>query len=80
MEASVSNTYNSIIDEDKENKSRMPVIKKLNSLWFSIEVFNLLQVNNTVSYAWITDVTGRKYAVPNYLSSRLINAKLTAKF
>lgn len=69
-----------IIDEDKENKSRMPVTRKLNSLWFSLEVFNLLQVNNTVSYTWITDVTGRQYAVPNYLSSRLINAKLTAKF
>ncbi|MEP7264901.1 MAG: TonB-dependent receptor, partial [Bacteroidota bacterium] len=69
-----------IIDEDKENKSRLPVFKKLTSLWFSLEVFNLLQVNNTVSYTWITDVTGRQYAVPNYLSSRLINAKFTAKF
>ncbi len=69
-----------IIDEDKENKSRLPLVKKMNSLWFSLEVFNLLQVNNTVAYSWITDVTGRQYAVPNYLSSRLINAKLTARF
>jgi hypothetical protein len=28
----------------------------------------------------ITDVIGRQYAVPNYLSSRLINARLTARF
>ncbi len=69
-----------IIDEDKVNESRLPVIRKLNSLWFSLEVFNLLQINNTVSYTWITDVTGRRYAVPNYLSSRLINARLTARF
>ena len=69
-----------IIDEDKENKSRIPLIKKCTSLWFSLEVFNLLQVNNTISYSWITDVTGRQYAVPNYLSARLINAKLTARF
>jgi CarboxypepD_reg-like domain/TonB-dependent Receptor Plug Domain len=69
-----------IIDEDTENKSRIPLIKKCNSLLFSLEVFNLLQVNNTISYSWITDVTGRQYAVPNYLTPRLINARLTAKF
>jgi hypothetical protein len=69
-----------IIDEDKENKSRIPVVRKFKSLLFGLEIFNLLQVSNTVSYSWITDVTGRQYAVPNYLSSRLINARLTAKF
>jgi hypothetical protein len=69
-----------IIDEDKPNHSRLPLVRKLHSLWFGVEVFNLLQVNNTVSYTWITDVIGRQYAVPNYLSSRLINARLTARF
>ena len=69
-----------IIDEDKPNGSRIPVVRNLRSLWFGLEVFNLLQVNNTISYTWITDVTGRKYAVPNYLTARLINLRLTAKF
>jgi len=52
----------------------------LKSLWASIEVFNLLDINNTVSYLWVTDVTGRQYAVPNYLTARQLNLKLTAKF
>jgi hypothetical protein len=69
-----------IIDEEKENTSRLAVINKLKSLIVSLEVFNLLQVSNTVSYTWITDVTGRQYAIPNYLTSRLINLKLQAKF
>lgn len=69
-----------IIDEDAENKSRLPVVKKLRSLSVSLEVFNLLQVSNTVSYTWITDVTGRQYGIPNYLTSRIINLKLQAKF
>jgi hypothetical protein len=69
-----------IIDEDGENKSRLPVVKKLSALSASLEIFNLLQVSNTVSYTWITDVTGRQYGVPNYLSSRIINLKLQAKF
>lgn len=69
-----------IIDEDKPNTSRLAVVNRLKSLWISLEVFNLLQVSNTVSYSWITDVTGRQYGIPNYLTSRLLNLKLQAKF
>ncbi len=50
------------------------------SLWFSLEVYNLLAVNNVVSYLWVRDVNGRQYAVPNYLSSRLLNARVMIKF
>jgi hypothetical protein len=69
-----------IIDEDKPNTSRLAVVNRLKSLWISLEVFNLLQVSNTISYSWITDVTGRQYGIPNYLTSRLLNLKLQAKF
>ncbi|MFN8153322.1 MAG: TonB-dependent receptor [Bacteroidia bacterium] len=68
------------IDEDQENTSRLPLIRNLKSLLLSIEVFNLLQVSNTISYTWITDVTGRQYGVPNYLTSRILNFKIQAKF
>lgn len=68
------------IDEDAENKSRLPVVRNLRSLIFSLEVFNLLQVSNTISYTWITDVTGRQYGVPNYLTSRILNIRVQAKF
>ena len=68
-----------IIDEDKPNKSRLAVIRNLKAMWLSLEVFNLLQVNNTVSYTWITDVTARQYAVPNYLTSRIINVGSRAR-
>jgi len=46
----------------------------------SLEIFNLLQTYNTISYIWIKDVNNRSYAVPNYLTPRLLNIKLTAKF
>lgn len=52
----------------------------LKGMWLSLEVFNLLQINNTVSYTWVTDVTGRQYAVPNYLTRRQLNVKLQVKF
>jgi len=40
----------------------------------------LLDINNTISYQWVTDVRDHQYAVPNYLSSRRLNLKLIAKF
>jgi len=46
----------------------------------SFEIFNLLQTYNTISYVWIKDINNRGYAVPNYLTPRLFNLKLTAQF
>ena len=52
----------------------------LSSLWITAEVFNLLEINNTISYLWIRDVENQLFAIPNYLTSRLVNLKLIARF
>ena len=49
-------------------------------LWQSVEVFNLLGVNNVSSYMWVTDIYNIQYAVPNYLTNRQINVKLILEF
>lgn len=55
--------------------------KKINSAWLSLEVFNLLGIQNTLSYTWVQDQSsGKTYAVPNRLTSRLLNLKLIVKF
>jgi hypothetical protein len=54
--------------------------KYFKSIWVSLEVFNLLGINNTVSYIWVTDVTNRQYAVPNYLTQRQLNLRCIIKF
>ncbi len=56
------------------------VWKNFESLWLTAEVFNLLEINNTISYYWIKDVENQMFAIPNYLTSRLINLKLIARF
>ncbi|WP_293298244.1 carboxypeptidase-like regulatory domain-containing protein [Pedobacter sp. UBA4863] len=43
------------------------------------EVFNLLNINNTVSYLWLKDVSNVNYAIPNYLTARQLNFKLIFK-
>ncbi|MBN2615851.1 MAG: TonB-dependent receptor [Bacteroidales bacterium] len=54
--------------------------RKISSFWISLEVFNLFQVNNTISYTWIKDVNNRQFAVPNYLTSRRVNLKMMVNF
>ncbi|HEY6159968.1 MAG TPA: TonB-dependent receptor, partial [Bacteroidia bacterium] len=54
--------------------------KGFESIWLSMEVYNLLGTNNTISYLWVKDVTDRSYAIPNYLSRRLVNLRMLVKF
>ncbi len=54
--------------------------RPLKSLWVGIDVFNLFQRYNVVSYQWIADVYGIRWAVPNYLSARLVNLRLIGEF
>ncbi|MDQ3192459.1 MAG: hypothetical protein M3Q58_12770, partial [Bacteroidota bacterium] len=68
-----------IYSESKRPREKNP-LRHLKDLWISAEVFNLLQVNNIISYLWVRDDQNVYYAVPNYLTPRLINVKLVGKF
>lgn len=61
-------------------KKNHSMFRNFSSFTVSLEVFNLLGINNTVSYIWIKDVTNRTYGIPNYLTNRLINLRLQATF
>ena len=51
--------------------------EQFDEVWVSAEIFNLLQARNTVSYLWVRDVSAAgQYAVPNYMTNRLINFKM----
>ena len=49
------------------------------NVWLGIDCLNLFGINNVNSYYWVTDVTNQQYAVPNYLTGRQINVKLSLK-
>lgn len=55
-------------------------LKPFKSAYVSLDVFNLIQINNVVNYQWINDVSGRSYSVPNFLTGRRVNLKFVAKF
>ena len=54
--------------------SRKSAIK---NAWLGIDCLNLFGINNVNSYYWVTDVTNQQYAVPNYLTGRQVNVKLS---
>ncbi|MDD7727885.1 MAG: TonB-dependent receptor [Bacteroidales bacterium] len=54
--------------------------KAIKNLWFGLDCFNLLGIDNVNSYYWVTDIEGTQFAVPNYLTGRLINARFTIEF
>ena len=54
--------------------------RSLKNLWIGIDCLNLFGISNVGSYYWVTDVTNRQWAVPNYLTGRQINGKVTLEF
>ncbi|GGG50584.1 TonB-dependent receptor [Hymenobacter glacieicola] len=53
---------------------------QLKTLWASLEVLNALGADNLAGYNYIQDLNGRLYAIPNFLSRRLVNLRVTARF
>ena len=52
----------------------------LKNIWLGLDCLNLFGISNVNSYYWVTDVTNRQWAVPNYLTGRQINGKITIDF
>jgi hypothetical protein len=64
----------------QEQKKRGFMVKNLKDAWVSLEIFNLFDMNNTISYYWVSDYQNNMYAVPNYLTGRRINLKMMVSF
>ena len=77
--------FSKILKDKDSTVGERGIFQYFSTAWISLEVFNLLDINNTISYTWITTVNNLsghvgEFAVPNYLTSRRINLKLTANF
>ena len=51
--------------------------KGIKGLWLGIDCLNLFGISNVNSYYWVTDVTNTQWAVPNFLTGRQINTKIS---
>ena len=66
-------------DAWREKRGKHPLRFSKNA-WMSLEVFNLLQVQNVAANTWIKTITNTNFAVPNFLTSRRINLKFKFDF
>jgi hypothetical protein len=64
--------------EDKIMKSR--ALRSFKNIWLGVDCFNLFDIMNTNSYYWVTDISNQQWAVPNYLTGRLLNVRISAEF
>ena len=62
-----------LIDNEDQHLRRC---KMLRNIWLGLDCFNIFGLDNVSSYYWITDISNHQYAVPNYLTGRMINARI----
>jgi hypothetical protein len=68
-----------LLSQRSARRSHNP-FKDFDNIWASLEVFNLINRDNTISYQLIKDFSNSTYAIPNRLTPRLVNLKLLARF
>lgn len=61
-------------------RNKSPFIRSIKNAGIYVEVFNLLGINNTSSYLWVSDIYNQYYPVPNYLTGRLVNVKFAVEW
>ncbi|WP_242205304.1 TonB-dependent receptor [Aestuariivivens insulae] len=68
-----------LVDEKKQFSSGWK--KPFKELSFGVEIFNIFDVQNSITNTWVRDVySKRQFAVPNYLTPRVFNLRTTMKF
>ncbi len=63
-----------------QTKRPRHILRFTESSWLSLEVFNLMQVQNQAGNTWIKTVFEQQFAIPNYLTSRRVNLRLRMEF
>ncbi len=69
-----------IVTPPKDGETRTGLAKTFKSMWLGLDIFNLLDISNVSGYYWVTDVNDIQYAVPNYLTRRQLNVRLSVEF
>jgi hypothetical protein len=68
-----------LLSEKSLRRSHSP-FRGFDNIWASLEVFNLIDRANTISYQLIKDFANNTFSIPTRLTPRLINFKLLARF
>lgn len=72
--------FSKIVIDNKENSIPKKWLGNFKELAIGVEIFNLFNNQNAITNTWVRDVYSKnQYAIPNYMTTRVFNIKLTAK-
>jgi CarboxypepD_reg-like domain/TonB-dependent Receptor Plug Domain len=69
-----------LLDNDRSNRRSHNPFRKLENIWATFEIFNVINRENTISYLFVKDFSNTIYAMPQRLTPRLLNLKLVTRF
>jgi hypothetical protein len=68
-----------LVNPDKDYDSKWK--KAFRELSLGFEIYNMFNNQNSITNTWVRDVyTKRQFAIPNYLTPRVFNVRLSARF
>jgi hypothetical protein len=68
-----------LLSEKSLRRSHSP-FRSFENIWASLEIFNLIDRANVISYQLIKDFNNDIFTIPNRLTPRMVNFKLLARF
>jgi hypothetical protein len=72
--------FSKVLIDNNNNNNNRKWLKNFKELSLGLEIFNLFNNQNAITNTWVRDVYSKnQYAIPNYMTTRVFNVKLTAK-
>ncbi len=69
-----------LLDSEKSSRRSRSPFRNFQNIWASLELFNLIDRPNTISYLLIKDFENNIFTMPNRLTPRLVNFKVVARW
>lgn len=69
-----------LMDDDRSKRRSHSPFRNFDNIWASLEVFNIIDRQNTISYLLVKDFSNTTYLLPNRLTPRLVNFKIVARW
>lgn len=69
-----------LMDDDRSKRRSHSPFRNFDNIWASLEIFNIIDRANTISYLFVKDFSNTVYLLPNRLTPRLLNFKIVARW
>jgi hypothetical protein len=69
-----------LMDDDRSKRRSHSPFRNFDNIWASLEVFNIIDRANTISFLFVKDFSNTTYLLPNRLTPRLVNFKIVARW